>query len=114
MWDDGELAWLSAVVSIDNEETELGKALENEGVYMGKKLTTNTAVPGRLCRDKSYAEFYKDVLEANEKIVKMVANGYKVSFDEESLDVFAENNKSCLRNMPFAIKELKRLENCNV
>ena len=34
---------------------------------MGKKLTTNNAVPGRLCRDKSYAEFYKDVLEADEK-----------------------------------------------
>ena len=61
MWDDRELAWVSAVASFDNEEKELGKALKNEGVYMGKKLTTNTAVPGRLCRDKSYAEFYKDV-----------------------------------------------------
>ena len=45
---------------------------------MGNKLTTNTTVPGRLCRDKSYAEFYKDVLEGNEKIVKMVAIGCKV------------------------------------
>ena len=40
----------------------------------------------------------------------MVANGYKVPFDKEPPDVFAENNKSCLRNMPFAIQELKRLE----
>ena len=70
MWEDGELSWLLAAASFDNEEQELGKALENEGVYMGKKLTTNTAVPGRLCRDKSYAEFYKDVLEADEKILK--------------------------------------------
>ena len=110
MWDDGELSLLSAAASFDNEEQELGKALENEGVYMGKKLTTNMEVPGRLCRDKSYAEFYKDVLEADEKIVKIVANGYKVPFDEDQPDVFAENNKSCLRNMPFAIQELKRLE----
>ena len=40
----------------------------------------------------------------------MVANGYKVPFDEDPLDVFAENNKSCLRNISFAIQELKRLE----
>ena len=69
MWEDGELSWLLAAASFDNEEQELGKTLENEGVYMGKKLTTNTAVPGRLCRDKSYAEFYKEVLEADEIIV---------------------------------------------
>ena len=29
MWEDGELSWLSAVASFDNEEQELGKALEN-------------------------------------------------------------------------------------
>ena len=110
MWKDGELSWLLAAASFDNEEQELGKALENEGVHMGKKLTTNTAVPQRLCRDKSYAEFYRDVLEADEKIVKMVANGYKVPFDENPLEVFAEDNKSCLRNTSFAIQELKRLE----
>ena len=40
----------------------------------------------------------------------MNENEYKVPFDEDPLDVFAENNKSCLRNMPFAIQELKRLE----
>ena len=33
----------------------------------------------------------------------MVANGYKVPFDEDPLDMFAENNKNCLRNMPFVI-----------
>ena len=96
MWEDRELSWLLAAASFDNEEKELGKAFENEGVYMGKKLTTNTAVPGRLCRDKSYAKFYKDVLEAEKKIVKMVANGYKVPFDEEPLALFAENNESCI------------------
>ena len=40
----------------------------------------------------------------------MVANGYKVPFDEEPLDVFAENYKSCLRNMPFALQELRILK----
>ena len=109
MWDDGELAWVSAAASFDNEEKELGKTLKNEGVYMGKKLTTNTAVPGRLCRDKSYAEFYKDMLEADEKIVKMVANGYKVPFDEEPPDIFAENKKNCFAHSSFKLRPCKLL-----
>ena len=75
MWEDGDLSWLSAAANFDNEEQELGKALENESVYMGKKLTTNTAVPGRLCRDRRYAEFYSEVLDMDEKIVKVVTNG---------------------------------------
>ena len=90
MWEDGELSWLSAAANFDNEEQELGKALENESVYMGKKLTTNTAVPGRLSRDGLYAEFYREVLNADEKIVKIVASGYKVPFDKEHLSAFAK------------------------
>ena len=81
MWEDGDLSWLSAVANFDNEEQELGKAFENESVYMSKKLTTNTEVPGRLCRDGRYTEFYREVLNADEKIIKIVASGYKVLFD---------------------------------
>ena len=46
--------------------------------------------------------------------MKIVANGYKVPFDEEPPAVFAENNKSCIQNMSFAIQELKRLEKLQV
>ena len=47
MWmQDSDLTWLSVAASFDNEEQELGKLLDNENVYMGKKLTTNAAVPG--------------------------------------------------------------------
>ena len=111
MWEDGELSWLSAVANFDNEEQELGKALENESVYMGKKLTTNTAVPGRLCRDRRYQEFYREVLDADEKIVKIVANGYKVPFDKEPLSAFAKNNKSCPRNLSLTIQAIKYWKN---
>ena len=65
MWEDGELSWLSAMANFDNEEQELGKALENESVYIGKKLTNNTAVPRRLYRGRRYAEFYREVLKAD-------------------------------------------------
>ena len=55
------LSWLSAAATFDNEEENLGRSLENKGEYIGKKLSTNAAVPGRLCRDTKYAEFYKEV-----------------------------------------------------
>ena len=74
MWmQDSNLTWLSAAVSFDNEEQELGKLLDNENKYMGKKLTTNAKVPGRLCRDRRFADFYKEVLKADDKIVKIVS-----------------------------------------
>ena len=89
--EDGDLSWLSAAANFDNfdnEEQEFGKALENESVYMGKKLTTNMVVPGRLCIDRRYVDFYKEVLDAGEKILKIDANGYKVPFDKEPPAVF--------------------------
>ena len=55
---ENDLSWLSAPANFANEEQDLGKSLENESIYMGKKLTTNSAVPGRQSRDKKFAEFY--------------------------------------------------------
>ena len=43
------LSWLSAAATFDNEEEDLGRSLENEGDYIGKKQSTNSAVLGRLC-----------------------------------------------------------------
>ena len=78
-----KLSWLLAAANFDNEEQELGKSLENESVYIGKKLTTNAAVPGRLCRDRRFADFYREVLNIDEIIVKIVSQGNKVLFDKE-------------------------------
>ena len=35
------------------------------------------------CRDPKFAEFYKEVLKADDKTLKMVSNGYIVPFDSE-------------------------------
>ena len=43
-------------------------------MFMRKKLTTNAAVPGQLCRDRRFADFYKDILNADEKIIKIVSS----------------------------------------
>ena len=78
--------------------------MENKGEYIGKKLSTNAAVPGRLCRDPKYADFYQDVLKADEKIIKIVSKGYIVPFDTGPPPAFGKNNKSCLRNKSFLYK----------
>ena len=106
---DSDLTWISVAASFDNEEQELGKLLDNENVYKGKKLTTNTAVPCRLCRDKRFADFYKEVLNADEKIVKIVLQVYKVPLEKGPPPFVARNNKSCLRHIEFAVQELQRL-----
>ena len=75
-----------------------------------KKLSMNAAVPGRLCRDPKYADFYQDVLKADGKITKIFSKGYIVPFDTKPPPAIAKNNKSCFRNKSFAIQELRRLE----
>ena len=52
-------SWLAqtlAASTFDNDEDCHGKSLENEVAYMGKKLTTNNAVPTQ------YTDFYRNVL----------------------------------------------------
>ena len=78
---ENSLSWLSATATFDNEEEDLGRSLENEGDYIGKKLSTNSSVPGRLCRDPKYPDFYRDVLKADKKVIKIVTKGYLVPFD---------------------------------
>ena len=57
---ESSLTWLSVAATFDNEEEDLGKSLENERDYIGKRLSTNSAVPGRLCCDPKYTELYKE------------------------------------------------------
>ena len=110
MWkQENDLFWLSAAANFNNDKQDLGKLLENESIYMEKKLTTNSTVPGWLCRDHKFAELYKEVLNADDKIVKMISQGYKVLLDKEPPPAKTKNNKSCLRNLKFTVQELKRL-----
>ena len=100
----GWLAQTSAASTFDNDKEYLGKSLENEVAYMGKKLTTNNALPECLCRFTQYTEFYRDVLHADKKVLKMVSNGHIVPFDSNLPPTHVQNNKSCLRSMDFAVQ----------
>ena len=72
-------SWLA---NLDPEEGDLGLAeiLENEAEYSGKKLSTNVRVPGRLCKESRFGDFYEDVLKADADMVAIVRNGYVVTF----------------------------------
>ena len=101
----------SPVSTFDNEEQVLGKVLENEAAYIGKKLSTNNMVPGTLCRVPEHAAFYKDVLQADQQVLNVVSYGYVFPFENEPpVDTTTKNNQSCLKNLDFALHELHRLE----
>ena len=63
-------------------EEEMGDTLVNQTSYAGKRLSTNAGVPGRL-RSPQFADFYKDVLRADRKIVDVVRHGYVIPFVSE-------------------------------
>ena len=45
------------------------------------------------------------------KLSRLYLQGYKVPLDKEAPKAMTKNNKSCLRNLQFAVQELKRLKN---
>ena len=49
-------------------------------------------------------------MKADDKVIKIVTNGYLVPFDSDPPPAISKNNWSCLRNMKFTVQELKRLE----
>ena len=56
---ESSLTWLSVAATFDNKEEDLGKSLENEGEYISKMLSTNSAGPGRLFHNPKYVDFYR-------------------------------------------------------
>ena len=51
-----------------------------------------------------YAKLYIDGPDIDEKIIKIVANGYKVHYQGRTYGSFMENNKICVRDMFFDIQ----------
>lgn len=82
-------------------------AVANTAVYSGKALTTDSKVPGRI---RGKQEEYRE-LGAEEYIIDLVTNGYKLVFeDEPPPPSFTPNNRSALEDPAFVRAELDRLE----
>ena len=87
-------------------EQGLGEMLVNHMEYVGKRLSTNSGIPGRL-KKLQFVEFYEGTLKAYAEMVAMVRHGYVISF--KSVPPYSSdtnNNASCLWQADFAFAEM--------
>ena len=94
--------------TIEGEE-HIPQLLHNESGLVDKlnvNLATDIRVPGRV---KGHQEVYKDI-GADDYIVELVENGYKLVFDSVPPRSYTKNNKSALLKNAFMYDELMRLE----
>ena len=80
---------------------------------MAKPLTTRIDVPGSI-HNPRYRNFWKNSLKANEFIMDIIDNGYKIPFVETPPSSFSENNRSAIVNISFVKAELDRWERLGV
>ena len=66
-----------AVKTLEGESQPIDRVLVSHGIYVGKLLKTDSRVPGRLKCDR-HADFYRDVLGADEETVRIIRHGYKI------------------------------------
>ena len=95
-----------AVNAAVGEEHVASGIVENKAEYVGKKLKTDSRVPGRLRADE-HADFYRDVLGADAETVAIIRYGYKIPFDSPPPPTgIVANNKSCDTNPDFVWAEM--------
>ena len=94
---------------LPNEESDLAKVLVNNSNYVGKKLSTDSRVPGRIGKPE-YFDYWRDTLKASDYILSVLQEGYKFPFDAIPPESYCRNNKSFLQNRDFGYAELLRLE----
>ena len=94
---------------LDFDESLLAKQLVNESSYMGKQLSTDLRVPGRI-GDKKFFSFWRDVLKAPDFILDTISKGYQFPFAKLPPSAYSKNNSSFMKNREFGIAELFRLE----
>ena len=91
------------------EDSQLVSSLENQTEYLGRKLSTNTSVPGNIHRPR-FREFWEKELEAPQFVMDTLSVGYSLPFAELPPPSFERNNKSAREDMVFVREEVKRLE----
>ena len=102
-----------ALEEIDFHETdrELVKVIENEAAYHGRRLVTDSRVPGNINRS-CYREFWNNELKpfSTELLSSTIARGYSLPFRSIPPKSFEGNNKSAREDMQFVRAEVLRLE----
>ena len=96
-------------LGVDEEDPALAQLLVNNANYMGRQLTTDVRVPGRIGRPE-YFPFWRDELKASDFVLATISEGYKLPLSDIPPSSFCDNNKSMLKQKDFAYEELLRLE----
>ena len=99
-------------VGVLQEERHLIKTLENESVYVGRKLTTDTRVPGNV-HNQEFRKFWQEELKPNEYLFNIIQNGYRLPFKSLPPSHFSANNLSARKDEDFVRSEVFRLEKLN-
>ena len=97
-----------AVEAHEGEQHVVDGLLVNSAEYVGKQLKTDKSVPGRL-RNDEYADFYRDVLKADQETVAIIRYGYNIPLDSMPPETgITPNNKSCEAAPDFVREEMVR------
>ena len=76
----------------DEQDRELANSFSNETAYLGKKLTTNAGVPGRIGRPEFFA-FWEKELGASSFVLNILKTGYKFPFKRVPPSSMVANNR---------------------
>ena len=90
-------------------EDGVAKVLVNNASYVGKRLSTDSRVPGRIGRPEFY-DFCEKELKASDYVLNTIKHGYQIPFKSTPPSSFCKNNQSFLKKKDFGYQELLRLE----
>ena len=105
MEEDKDWSAVGEVAAKEGEE-HVVSLLENEAVFQGKALVTDSRVPGRILGHHVYYE----ALGAEPYIVQTVKEGYRLELSSTPPSSFSKNNRSARVQAQFVKSELLRLE----
>ena len=90
-------------------EEHILKTLQNDSLYVGRKLVTDIRVPGNIHKEE-YRDFWIHDLKPSSFVVDVIETGYKLPFKEIPPPSFEGNNLSARQDKDFVRSEVKRLE----
>ena len=102
---------LDEILHFHESDRLLAKAIENESSYHGRRLITDSRVPGNINKS-CYKDFWQTKLKpySTELLSSTIARGYSLPFRELPPKSFEGNNKSAKLDMKFVRAEVSRLE----
>ena len=93
----------------NDTDDKLVRSIENEAKYEGRRLITNTEVPGNIHRE-CFRAFWEETLIPTEMVMETVRFGYELPFREIPPPSHEPNNRSAREDLTFVRAEVKRLE----